>query len=602
MPTVVGRDEFEDLVVLEDDTAPQHILGAPGMGKSHYIASVAEQAADRGDGVLLIDIKDGKLAESIATRTKHVDRLIYVAPGLAPDGWTWGMNLLEGTPSVVVDNIQEMFLKTDGMNDTMTRVRKFLRLACWLALQDAKPTLELALEILQRPSLRVAYTERARRSRGMPRHMMAELDQLAALGTKGSMVEDVNSVSQQSVLESTISRLGDYLTADPLRGMMAEPENTFRIAEWLDEGKLVVCNLVDSWRGMPLGQPIQMGNVIMAMFINAAAARRIDDESRQWMLVADEFDQLAAATFVKAIDKLRASRVVPVLAHQSYAQLPKDSSLSASLSGLPAKVYFGIVPADRGTIAYRFSKDDADILAKMPRRQARILQRPADEETKMDRFWFLHPGGQGSAGESGETVATLDWWGPEVPGQLESAIQASEVYLRRRRDVIEEHGNDRHHDENDDPGSLDWTGWEETPPGESEPERGIDRSDRPSEEDYPGGGDPPGAESAPVSDELAGGESVVSGEPQPEETPVRSRRSQGRSRPIADGPVRSGLDRAEDGLSDDGRLQPGAEARPETPEAGRVQGASQHPEPTGSEASPSTPRSPRSRRRASLDL
>lgn len=614
MAIIVGRDiDTEELVELPRDDMPIHVLGSQGGGKSHFIASVAEQAADRGDGVLLLDIKDGKLAEAVASRTKHPDRLIYVAPGLAPQGMSWGVNLLDGEPEVVVDNIQEMFLKTETMDEKMTRVKKFLRMACWLALEDEQPTLGLALDILQRPQARRRAIERAKRTRRFSRHMLRDIEQFERLGDARSFDADMNSRAQQDTVESTIGRLGDYLFSDPLMNMMMMEENTFRLAEWLDEGRLVVCNLVDSTRGMPLGQPVKIGNVFMAMFINAAAARRIADDgsSRQWTLVADEFDLLASATFVKAIDKLRAARVVPVLAHQSYSQV-KDQSLRASLSGLAAKVYFGLVPADRSQIRYYFSQEEADETVRLPARQARVITRPQPEEEGDRRFFFLEKRSKVGPDISGVTVKTLDWWGEVVDGQLARAIAASHAYLRPVGGTIEGAHDDDDQDRPDGYFELDdderrafrrdlAEAREADSPRSGEPEAGADPADLSAGDDQPGGGDPAGAQPLPLPDQPAGGGPAVPGAGDGARHSLHAGGSEGRRGPVDQPPVRDGAGPEEDGLADLEPVQQAAEdgASPSAAEAGA--GAGLPPDPRGRDAGAPAAGRARTRRRTALD-
>jgi len=614
MATIVGRDvDTEEVVAIPHDDLPVHILGAPGGGKSHFIASMAEQAADRGDGVLLIDIKDGKLAEAIAARTKHPDRLIYVAPGLAPQGMSWGVNLLDGEPEVVVDNIQEMFLKTEGMDQSMTRVRKYLRIACWLALEDDHPTLGLAMDILQRPSLRGYYLSLARRRRRFSRHILHDLEQFERMGDAKSLAADVNTRSQQDLVESTIGRLGDYLFANPLMDMMEMPENTFRITEWLDEGRLVVCNLVDSWRGMPLGQPIKIGNVIMSAFINAAAARRIKDDgsSRQWTLIADEFDQLSAATFVKAIDKLRASKVVPVLAHQSYTQV-KDQSLRGSLSGLPVKVYFGLVPADKTQIQYYISRDEAQETVKLPRRQARVIMRPEDETPGDRRYFFFERRSETGPDLAGVTVRTLDWWGPVVDGQLEAAIAASAAYTRPVDGTIEGaydepdvDGRDGYFDLDDAEGRAfreELADARDHPAaGEDEAEEGADPEDVAAGGDRPGVADPAGAERLPVHDEPADRRPALRGEAQQQGTGVQPGGGEGRRGPLDHAVVRDRADREEDGLDDEQPVQPAAAARRGSPGADNAALPGEHPDAGGRQGGAESDRGAGARRRRPLD-
>jgi len=103
----------------------------------------------------------------------------------------------------------------------------------------------------------------------------------------------------------------------------------------------------------------------MATLVSAALARETNPNNRIWRIIADEFDQLAAGPFVTSLDKLRAARVLPVMAHQNLTQVPRD--LAASLSGAPVKIYFRIAGDDIPTLGRRFnSMPEAHKLAMCP--------------------------------------------------------------------------------------------------------------------------------------------------------------------------------------------------------------------------------------------
>src|ERR1700712_5149072 len=96
---VIGEDESGAEVRVTNHRMPAQIMGLPGTGKTHLLAFLAEQLAGLNEGVLVLDHKDGQLARDLAGRTEHVDKLVYVAPGLAHErGRTWGLNVLDGPP------------------------------------------------------------------------------------------------------------------------------------------------------------------------------------------------------------------------------------------------------------------------------------------------------------------------------------------------------------------------------------------------------------------------------------------------------------------------------------------------------------------------
>src|SRR4051794_10488306 len=77
---------FAHLMPDQSETIPAdqlrvvRLVGSPGEGKSKAMRSYFEQCVDQGWGGLLLDPK-GSLAEDFVRCTRHLARVIYLAPG-----------------------------------------------------------------------------------------------------------------------------------------------------------------------------------------------------------------------------------------------------------------------------------------------------------------------------------------------------------------------------------------------------------------------------------------------------------------------------------------------------------------------------------------
>lgn len=325
---------------------PIHVMGVPGMGKSTLLARLALQCAGGGEGVLVIDIKDGALARDVARRADP-DRLVLVAPGR--DDPPWGLNLLDGEPALVVDAVLDLFERTGKADLTfMTQVRQHLTMALWLALGTAGATLADVETILTDPLAWQRFLASPRLSERV-RGFWTTFDTLTAR-------------AQHDAVASTVVRLDELLVPELLGAMLRQSTTTLTLGSWLNEGRLVVCDLVT---GVPPRLTTLLGNVIVAHLVTAALARAADPRNRYLRIIADEFDQLAAGPFVTAIDKLRAAHVMPVMAHQNLAQLPPG--LGNSLSGAPAHVFFRVSRQDYGVLSRMLGATRARALTELPR-------------------------------------------------------------------------------------------------------------------------------------------------------------------------------------------------------------------------------------------
>lgn len=326
----IGLDEWGEQVALSSPLRSMHVLGVPGMGKSTLLGQLAVWYHQSGCGVVVLDIKDGKLAADVVTQARTpLEEYLLFAPGQTfKQGRSWTLNPLDGEMSDVVDNVLDMFQRVGQLQSSFTQLKEHLSMALRLAVRQPSPTtLHDVADILTDSSTRARMlnVELPKRVRDFWAH------EFAALGKK----------AQHDAVSSTVVRLDDWLVDEPLATLLAGPKSTLRLAEELDAGRLIVCDLVTD---MPAGQVLETGNLVMASILNAALARDPHADKRPWVVIADEFDLLAGDFFRHSLDKLRAAGLRVVAAHQNLSQV--SSELASSLTSVPLKVYFKPSPKD----------------------------------------------------------------------------------------------------------------------------------------------------------------------------------------------------------------------------------------------------------------
>ncbi|MDP9359294.1 MAG: DUF853 domain-containing protein, partial [Chloroflexota bacterium] len=123
-------------------------MGQPGFGKSVTEGNLFEGFADAGEGVLLIDVK-GDLAEQVVRRTKHIDRVVYVAPHAAAEHeHYWSLNPLDFDRGNRLDfefyanALFQIFVRVGTVDPAiMVKIKKVMTEAVRLALARRDTTL-----------------------------------------------------------------------------------------------------------------------------------------------------------------------------------------------------------------------------------------------------------------------------------------------------------------------------------------------------------------------------------------------------------------------------------------------------------------------------
>ncbi len=391
------------LRVPAEDLWSVHALGAPGYGKSTNLGNLTEQCADAGEGVLLID-PHGDLAEEVVKRTRHFDRLIYVAPAALEERY-WGLNPFEFDRTqrhlneICVNNVVGLFQRIGAYDPgVMATINKVLRQATRLALAHKEPTL---LDLYQ-----IIRDEEFRRQLMRRPHVHP---------TAYDYWQDFNQLSprdRRGETSSTMSRLLDLLDADQVNRTVGQYHATLRIKDWLNSGQLIVVNLGCSGeRTLDDHTGRMIGNLILAQVIQDTKMRTLDERQRRWRIIVDEFHRLAPLPFADLITDGRKYNVFPIIAHQTWSQIKTRETevLYSAAQMASVSIELRASRADRLIHAAHAGQDTADELRELERYTAKVE---------------LAVGPRGTVQR--HTLRLLPWWGDESDGQLARALARQE--------------------------------------------------------------------------------------------------------------------------------------------------------------------------------
>jgi hypothetical protein len=148
-----------------------------------------------------------------------------------------------------------------------------------------------------------------------------------------------------------LNKVGQFLTSIPLRNIVGQKNNTFRLRKVMDEGKILIVNLA---KGKIGEDNCALLGAMIVTTIQMAALSRADSpqaKRRGFYLYVDEMHNFLTLSFADILSEARKYGLSLVLSHQYIEQL--DQKIRAAI--------FGNV----GTlISFRVGAEDAKYLAR----------------------------------------------------------------------------------------------------------------------------------------------------------------------------------------------------------------------------------------------
>jgi hypothetical protein len=147
------------------------------------------------------------------------------------------------------------------------------------------------------------------------------------------------------------NKIGQFVSNRLVRNIIGQTRSSFDMRQAMDEGKII---LVDVSKGRVGEDASRLLGALLVTKIQLAAMSRIDmpkNERPDFVLIVDEFQNFATASFANILSEARKFNLSLVVAHQYVAQMEEEV----------ADAVFGNV----GTIvAFRVGAEDAEMVEK----------------------------------------------------------------------------------------------------------------------------------------------------------------------------------------------------------------------------------------------
>ena len=336
LDVIVGTNEFDGEMhgigmTLEQRQRHTYILGKTGTGKTTLLKGSIYQDMVSGKGLAVLDPHGDMFHELLSIVPEHRRKDVVVFD--PSDGeFPVGLNILDpGIEFVSEDDRQEwitstvisVFKKLADEKQWGPRMGHILRNTTLTALELPNPSLYTLQRLL---------TDR-------------KYQKEAAKGLKDQVLKQfwdkefkmMGGMQMSAVTAPLTHRLGQFITAKRPRHILLQQKSTVRIADIMNEGKILLVNLSKGKIGED--QSMFFGTILTS-FIWMAAYQRVDiplKKRRDFFVYVDEFQNFATPQFGDITSEGRKFRISLIVSHQNIAQI-ENKDLVKIIAGNAATI------------------------------------------------------------------------------------------------------------------------------------------------------------------------------------------------------------------------------------------------------------------------
>lgn len=339
-----GGDEQPIGMTLKQRQKHTYIIGKTGTGKTTLLTNAIYQDMLSGKGFAVLDPHGDMFQELLKIIPEDRKKDVIVFDPSDRD-YPLGLNLLEpGIPFANEDDKQEwitssvlsVFAKLANEHQWGPRMEHVLRSTTMTALQVPNPS----LYTLQRLLTDKKYQKEVAKTLKDPVLKQFWDKEFKLLGT----------MQLSSATAPLTHRLGHFLTTKMSRHILLQPKSTLRIADIMNESKILLVNLSKGDIGED--QSFFFGTILTS-FIWMAAYQRTkipEMERKDFFVYIDEFQNFATRQFADITSEGRKFHVSLVVSHQNVAQIEDQSVLKIMLGNAATHICLRASPDDEAFI------------------------------------------------------------------------------------------------------------------------------------------------------------------------------------------------------------------------------------------------------------
>ncbi|HYU64893.1 MAG TPA: type IV secretion system DNA-binding domain-containing protein [Candidatus Paceibacterota bacterium] len=326
-------------IKMDDRRRHMYIIGKTGMGKSELLKNIAIQDIQDGRGLAFID-PHGDPVEDLLDYIppERIKDVIYINP--ADLEFPVAFNVMEHVDAdkrhLVADGIMSVFKKL------------------WIDLWSARMEYILnytILALLEVPDSTLLGINRMLSEKDFRKWVVNQVKdpEVNAFWTK-EFASYTDRYTAEAV-PAIQNKIGQFVSNTLIRNIVGQPKSSFDMRAAMDQGKILLVNISKGKVGEDASR--LLGGLLITK-IQLAALSRVDvhqNERRDFVLIVDEFQNFATASFANILSEARKFNLSLVVAHQYVAQM--DEAVRDAVFGNVGTI-----------ISFRVGAEDAELLEK----------------------------------------------------------------------------------------------------------------------------------------------------------------------------------------------------------------------------------------------
>jgi hypothetical protein len=321
-----------------------YIIGKTGTGKTTMLKNAIYQDMMNGKGLAVFDPHGDMFREllEIIPKHRHKDMVIFDP---SDRDYPVGLNILD--PGIQFDNeddkhewitstVLSVFAKITDESLWGPRMEHILRNTTLTALQTPKPS----LYTLQRLLTDKKYQREVAKTLKDPVLKQFWDKEFKLLG----------SMQMSSATAPLTHRLGHFITSKMSRHILLQAKSTIRMADIMNEGKILLVNLSKGDIGEDQSQ--FFGTILTSCIWMAAYQRtKIPEKKRRdFFVYVDEFQNFATPRFSEITSEGRKFHVSLTVSHQNIAQIEDKSIVEIVAGNAGTLICLQVSPKDEAFI------------------------------------------------------------------------------------------------------------------------------------------------------------------------------------------------------------------------------------------------------------